>query len=505
MPRVLQKASRSLKVLCLHSVAENLDSLWCKHFLDFYFGNGHFIYVIGPFDQLPPSLIHDIWVFMKKRKLVRKHHAYLLLSPFAKSVDLSYLENDLGLMLLLTRQRCFQLLHINLSHTKLPRDQLSNCLPSLTNLSSASFAHSSVTNSQISILGSYCPTLTSVDLSYCTQITDQGLLTLFKPVDFHGNTDGRFGMCKNLSKVLVSGSQNITSDSITEMILDLKKLAVLDYQDSVGVIEKLVIEGRISRKLLLKSLYCLECTSQDTLPISVSTCPEVEHVFLVTNERLTTSILSLLDLRQIREIHIRNELGLFSLPVQEYLGPVLQIHGNTIVSINLAEVEQIDVKQICIDCPCLVHLVLLWNKSYITDSSSKQKEIDDLAFPNLLNVDMAFIDLDEENIFREIFQADLLRVLLSPKLKNIKICQSQNLTDDVMRLILMNSGLKNVESFQLIRCHEISYDGLRLFLEDYNRLESVSFNQCEEITKSDYQTFQKKVKKWKWNIKVEWS
>jgi len=507
MPQVLQKASISLKSLCLRNISEHLDSLWCKRFLDYYSGTAHFMYIIGPFDQLPPSLIQEIWVFLKQRKLLRKHHIYLLLSPFTRSLDLSYCDADLGLMLLLTSQRCFQLRQLDLSHNKLPRDQLSSCLPTLTKLTTVSFAHSSITDPMVSILGLYCPKLTSLDLSYCTQLSDRGLLALLSPQDSWAKPDSRFGQCKLLSKLLVSGSQNISSEAVAEAVQQLHQLAVLDYQDSVGVVEQLVLGGRLDRQLLLRSLHSLGSTSSDSLALAVSVCPMVEHVYIVTSDTMTsTTLLSLLDLDQVKEIHICNELGLYSLPVQEHLGPVLQKHGETLVSLNLAEVEQIDVEMICDFCPNLVHLALLWNKSYITQLPGKtRKQVKRSFFPKLLTVDIAYTEPDDENMFSEMCARDLTSILLSPCLRSVKLCQAQNLSDLVFSDIVSENGFQELKFLELNKCNEITYSGLESYLETQNILELAKFVRCEEVTRRDYQNYQKKVKKWKWNIKVEWA
>ena len=151
MPRVKQKASSTLKQLCLNSIADKMDSYWCRDFLEKYYGHTHFVYVIGPFDELPPNLIHDIWLCLKTRKLLRKHHSYLLVSPYAGSLDLSHCEADLSHMLHLASQRCFQLTNLSLASNKLPKDMFSKTLPMFTKLNTLSLAYSNVNNEQVSL------------------------------------------------------------------------------------------------------------------------------------------------------------------------------------------------------------------------------------------------------------------------------------------------------------------------------------------------------------------
>ena len=152
MPRVLQKAERSLKELCLLNIIHNIETLWYKDFLDKNFNNNtHFLYLLGPFDDLPHKLIQDLWLCLKRKRFIRRHHAYILISPYLSELDLSKTEADLGLMLGLAAQRCFKLQSLNLSHNKqLPRDMISRSLPLLTKLTSLSLAHSNVTDQQVS-------------------------------------------------------------------------------------------------------------------------------------------------------------------------------------------------------------------------------------------------------------------------------------------------------------------------------------------------------------------
>lgn len=150
MPRVLQKAERSLKELCLLNIIAHTDSLWYKDFLDKYFGTTHFMYILGAFDDLPYKLIHELWLCLKRRRLLRKHHAYILISPYLSELDLSQTDSDLGLMLSLAAQRCFNLQSLNLSHNKLSRDLFSRSLPLMSQLTSLSLASSNITDQQVS-------------------------------------------------------------------------------------------------------------------------------------------------------------------------------------------------------------------------------------------------------------------------------------------------------------------------------------------------------------------
>jgi len=508
MPRVPQTANSSLKELCLKSITNKIDSHWCKHFLDYYKGTTQYFYVLGPFDELPPSLIHDIWLCLKRRKLLRRHHGYLLISPFYSTLDLSNSETDFNLFLHLAAQRCFMLTQLSFSHNKLPRDLITKTLPSFTKLMSLSMSYSNVTDNQISIIGLYMSNLTSLDVSFCTQVSDHGLLTLVLNQDVSGASDVRFGQCKKLSTLLVSGCQNVSGSSVKTLLLELN-LSLLDYCDTVGVIHQLICDDQLHKTLLLKSLYCGESCTQESLPLVIGACPRVEHVFMVLNDRVTCQALySLLDVKYLRELHIREEIGTVvddfeHVTLNDVLTPILTNHGTTLVSINLAEVRNIDVAALCSHCPNLVHLALHWNQSYVVESNySSRRE----WFPALKTIEISFVEHNDDDYLPSEMPCDhLLLILRSPLLKSIKICQSRNLTDQCLEDVLSLNSLQHLENLELTKCDEIGFYCLEILLEQENCLTNVKLMKCEQVTKRDIQSYQKKIKKWKWKLNLEWS
>ena len=343
------------------------------------------------------------------------------------------------------------------------------------------------------------PQLTSLDLSYCTGVSDRGLKSLVLGQDSGGGSDARFGQCQRLSRLLVSGCQNVTCDSVEMLILLLDRLSVLDYCDTVGVIHQIVDQQKIQKKLLLRSLYCGESCSSESLSLALSVCPHVEHVYVVLSQDVTCqSLLSLLDITCLHELHVRDETTWSdndSLIFSDVMNPVLTKHGDTLVSINFAEVFHVDVAAICDTCPNLLHVALLWNKSYTISDISGQRQ----WFPKLKTV--------EYSVFQpnEMPPNNLLLILRSPHLKSLKIRQSCHLSDQIIEDTLSIHSFQYLENLELNKCHSLSFEGLEMLLEHENNIESVKLLECEQITKRDIQIYQKKLKKWKWSLNLEWS
>ena len=350
------------------------------------------------------------------------------------------------------------------------------------------------------------PRLTSLDLSYCLQVSDSGLLSVLLPQDPSGREDPRYGQCCQLSRLLVAGCQNITGLSIRQALLRLPHLAVCDFPDTAGLVHQLVLDTKMEWSLRLRSLHSGLDSGQDSLAVSTKMCQEAEHAFIVLHPAQTAHcLLSLLDLQTVRELHLREELA-DDEAVSEtglMLGPVLVRHGQTLVSLNIAECHHVNVSLICTSCTQLTHLVLLWNKSYVSDHTDGGE-----AFPGLKTVNLAFLtdkDGDANLVRREMSSTDLCLILSSPTLQSLKVSHSRQLTDLSYTSVYSKNSMVNLKILELDQCHHISMDSLEYFLEDPNSLESVRFIKCEQITKREIQKYQRKVNKLKWNIRIDWS
>ena len=387
--------------------------------------------------------------------MLRKHHIYLLISPFAKSIDLSGCDADLATMLLLTGQRCFALERLSLAGCKLPKTQLSASLPLLTRLTNLSFSKSSITDSLLSIVGLYCPLLTNLDITYCTAVSDQGLCTLFLNQDSSGQPiTGRFGQCTLLSTLLVSGSQGITDLGASQALLNLPHLAVFDYHNTVAVLTSLFIFHNVER-LKLRVLHGSEEEEQD-LAAAIDICPDLRHLHLLTHPSLRNANVfqPLLKLPEMRELRICNEAGLYCLPLLTHLTPVISHHGQTLVSLSLAEVGQIDVGLLATLCPALVHLNLLWNSQYLEGNS-----IPPDFFPKLRTAELSCREREDvEEDMLEPPQDHLAVILSSPMLTSLKLSNSANLTNLFMSNLIScpSSCLQLLQTLHLTRCNEVS-------------------------------------------------
>jgi hypothetical protein len=507
MPRVVQKADLSLKYLSLVSIGNFIDKIWCQHFIKYMFGQSYWRYIIGPFDSIPPGLTHDIFLHLKERKLLRKHHIFLLISPYAKQLDFSGCITELSLMLQLAGHRAIRANSLDLSGTKIPKNILSETLStSLKTVSHLNLSRTNIGDDVVSLVGCYMDKMNHLDISY-TAVSDNGLMTLFSPVDLAGCRNDRFGKCVNISKLMVASCQKISEIGALEALKCLKNLQVFDYQNSVGVISTFADEAKYHnkprQKFLLKSLYvCTDFLPSDALSVAIMSCPQAEYIYLVTFTGMDeNTALALLDMNIITEMHIRNEMDAFCLPFYTSCSPVLAKHGETMVSINLAEIEEVSVHLIRDACPNLLHLSLLWNRSFFLHDGPSSRS----RFSRLRTVHVSCVDEADDGKITDIPSDDLVSILSCPDICSITLNNCQSLTDDVVRMATDVNRFDKIVKMELEKCDSVTIEGLEEILEAHNGLEQLALEKCENVTKRDVEVYRKKVKKLNWNIKVTWS
>lgn len=239
----------------------------------------------------------------------------------------------------------------------------------------------------------------------------------------------------------------------SQALLNLPHLAVFDYHNTVAVLTSLFIFHGVER-LKLRVLHGSEEEEQD-LAAAIAICPHMRHLHLLTHPSLRNANVfePLLKLSEMRELRICNEAGLYCLPVLTHLTPAISQHGQTLVSLSLAEVGQIDVGLLATLCPALVHLSLLWNSQYLVGNS-----IPPDFFPKLRTAELSCREREDEEDMLEPPQDQLAIILSSPMLTSLKLSNSANLTDIFVSNLLVspNSCLQLLQTLHLTRCNEVS-------------------------------------------------
>ena len=77
--------------------------------------------------------------------------------------------------------------------------------------------------------------------------------------------------------------------------------------------------------------------------------------------------------------------------------------------------------------------------------------------------------------------------------------------DSLTPSLASTTSLASLTSLKLVQCHQVSLQDLDLLLLATNPLQEASFLQCELVTLSDFQEYERQVCKWKWDIKLHWA
>ncbi|XP_059094084.1 uncharacterized protein LOC131889094 [Tigriopus californicus] len=517
MPNEARGVVRSLAHICIKNVIANMENLWCRKFVEHFFKQAHWLYVIGPFDSLPPKLCHDIFESMIERKLLRKHHVYLMIHPNFTKLNCSRESNELALILSLVSTRCAALQELNLSGcAKLPKTVFLEEFPTISkHLRHLDLSHSSASDDILSVVGVYGQKLVSLKLSY-TNVTDLGLRTLFFPVNLDGKPDPRYGQVKSLQSLDIFHC-GIRSEVASQILSANPKLKELIYEDSVDAVahsKRLDPEAQIHLTTLHSVNPDLEASALD---IALRHCHYLGRLYVSTFKEMNVSAFESLSTKsstssthELKEIHVTNEQGINAISMIDVLSPVLFAHGNNLLSLNLAEVRDVCIPLLVQTCRQLVHLSLQFNEDYVENvphyllDETIEKRLPRLRTLKVLCQIKKSL-YATENIYPG--SSDLKILLISPKLANIHLSHCETLNDSVLLEILSENTLNHLTSLELDNCNEISFEGLAPILQGENNLNQVSFKNCKEISRKHAQSYQKylKQKKLFTRVQMDWS
>lgn len=507
----------SLADICIQNVLTNMETLWCQNFIEHLFKRAHWLHVIGPFDALPPKLCHDIFERMIERKLLRKHHIYLLIHPNYKRLNCSRESNELALILSLASTRCGSLQELNLSYcAKLPKTAFLEEFPTIAkNLRHLDLSHSAASDDILSVIGVYGGKLVCLKLRY-TKINENGLKTLFFPMSLDGKPDPRYGQVKSLQvlDIFQCGISPQVATQILSVNPNLKEFIYEDSVDAVAQFKRSDPEAQIHLTTLHSVKPDLDASALD---IALRHCHCLSRLYISTFEEMHVSAFESLSAKsaaslpqELKEIHVTNEQGINAISVIDVLSPVLFAHGNNLLSLNLAEVRDVCIPLLVQTCRQLVHISLQFNEDYMHNAphylldETVEKQLPSLKTLKILcQVKKSLYT--NENIYPG--SSDLKMLLVSPKLTNIHLAHCETLNDSLLLEILSENALSHLTSLMLDSCNEISFEGLAPILQGENNLHQVSFKNCQEISRKHAQSYQKYLKQKKLfnQVQMEWS
>ena len=505
---------KSLVDLCVDNVVAHVDALWAKDFLLSYHGQAHWLFTLGPFDTLPASLAHKIWLNLKNRKLLRKHHVYLLLHPGLRELDASREQVDLGLALHLASVRCPGLRRLDLSWApKFPKATFLQLYPSFPGLTTLDLSGIKVVDDEVaSLLGVYGGSLRSLDLS-STGVSGRGLRTLALKEDLKGKPDPRYGQCVGL-RFLGLQVTHVSPEEVASILGSLLDLVDLSYEESLESVSYYLRKNRDVKRLRLKFLSSKSPSlPKEDLSLVLAKCNDLVKLHLSCFEELDWScFLPLAEKSEIdlRELQVSNEFGVSNASMVTTLTPLLLSHGKSLVNLAFSEVADVNVEVILNCCPNLVSLSLQFNEAYSRNDQNHQEDegfgekgLERLKFLKILCRETSGDVLTSNSPSRR----EILRLLSSPRLESVEISHCERLDDETFGQAFIQHDFAQLEHLSLIACNNIRFSDLSEFLSQSRKLKHVQFRMCQDIYLSDIQKYKadlarrRLVKK----IQVDWT
>ena len=201
----LHQPPKCLKDLALENIAKNIE-FWCyKYKRDFPNGTP---FVVGPFDCITPEDCQNIINDLAAKKVLKKHHIYLLVNPYFRHLNLNAVKDALPkikLILELAIIRCQRLSKLILKHSN---DFTNIFLPNLDvlgRLKELELPETRLTDHDVGMIGIHAVNLEYLNIME-TKCGNAGIKTLFMGVDANGAEDKAYGQCSKINRLDVRGT-----------------------------------------------------------------------------------------------------------------------------------------------------------------------------------------------------------------------------------------------------------------------------------------------------------
>ncbi|XP_069488533.1 uncharacterized protein [Ambystoma mexicanum] len=546
MPK--KKEAQSLKATCLNSIAQNMQTLWLKDYVDNYIDEYNFLYIIGPFNELAGALVQELLLLLGESRRLTRASLHLLLLPHL--TDLS-LRSGSGLVsnaiTQLVTARCKNLSSLDLHGcNRVPSAALVDLLEGLPRLTKLVLSDTQCNTLVLSAVCTTCKVLRELDISHCKKVVWSSLFHLV-----YDQTQQAFGCSKLRVLVMVGIEPRMQVEEFIQAVaFVLLVLPGLEYLDNSCVMEALCLihkqefEGIRSldgfpsfleiannRKSIhvddgdpriVLSLKRVNEVDEHLLPMFSSLCQRAVEVVISLSDQpvlgwTSTSWSHLTHLT----VHCTGHHGR---PLSQML-PVLGGISAQLKLLSLNSFLYDDAFSFCAIlnmCPNLrvleMHLNPPANSLHAAQDIGQQ---DPEAEP--FNADLRLIQQDFTHLRRlsvllsnatgplplqhTVMLGATLSALLrrSPKLENVSLLCLPCSLDRVFQSVLEppTSALMRLRELSLCQSR-VSRSTVHSLLNATNHLSSLNLSLCPDIHRKDYDVFLKTVQKRRYDLNISW-
>ncbi|XP_042856820.1 uncharacterized protein LOC122243351 isoform X2 [Penaeus japonicus] len=521
----------SLKEQCVRNITVNMDSFWCQDYIKNWLSQSKsLIFVLGPFEDLPSTLIEMIIEELNASGKLRKHHLHLLLLYHLERLKLSRETSEFSYILSLLAQRCKKLRHLGLKSRNLPRKMVNEIFINLELLQTVDLSQTNVADQTLSVMGAYAKHIRVLNLAD-TDVTDIGISSLCHGIKMSTiHPSEKTHISQSLLKLDLYGTV-VTPKGIQCALINMPNLKEIVHSTLLFSVSKLVE----SRQRMAEEALVLGGDIQELGPLqlravqsdefgggafgvfadaehittALSVCPSVQYLYLrdISNVK-SNSFLPISKLKNVIDLVLTLSDDVH-VDFYEQIFPLLQCHGESLRRLHLQNVQKINVELIGHLCPELQILELDGNNTYC-HSGQVSKEFKNKKskpkFNNLKSLNLSHVPNDILESLEFQISAECLRLTLgSPLLEKVSVMGQDLLTNEILLDVMQTTKLPHLSFLSLTLCNNIDNVSIWTLIHLNNPLSELNLIDCQEITFGDYNGFQKYIKKNKLALKISWA
>lgn len=335
-------------------------------------------------------------------------------------------------------------------------------------------------NESLAIIGQNCSRLSQLDISSSGSVTEQGTPWLL--------------LCRSLQSInLFQTSQSVSG--YAQLLQGLPRLTSVGRCDMFGEIMEYIARLRSQPPhLQISHLHTRDMTHKQ-LQLTVSFCPNIEHVNLYVDEDLLLSPLS-----RLQRLH---ELKLLACNFySDRVDRLIVEKGPGLTLLHLEHIDELDMealKLIAQSCPNLVKLVFFscdFVEHFGTNLAAEVPVSSLLKLQSLVCVSECTPTVIEFLLTHAKF------------VTSVQFGSTAWFNDDIVSSILVRGGLKQLTEMVILRSYELSMSAVESLLRSCPRLTMLGeLDGWEGVSSLEISALRAKIKKYNWDLDIDctWS
>ena len=369
---------------------------------------------------------------------------------------------------------------------------------SLLHLSTLNVTKTNLRSSPAQTIFKHCSELQDLCMKHC-QITDQDLMVLCQVVASKGGTKLKR---LNISYTLA------TEMGVRTVLKGIPQLQIVEYPSLLTCLfdeDEVNMVTFISKHYKLRSLQCQDfmSVSNEMIQAIPELCPHVTQIDLRFAGGFDNSgLCHLAQLHNLKDLQLCCEES-EDITFRDGVMPVLLEIGSNLKVLSLQDISGLDPVVICQLCPNLRKLFLLMMKNgkVFGTTGDIQKKNNQRPMTALVELDFwcrnGDISLSEEAL--------CFILSSSVAVQSVVLIRVESLTNSVVQDVLSNNTFPCLKQLSLHECNCVTGETLsELILSNKNQLQFVKLINCLQITRRDYEMWEKTAKRKHFDMKIDW-